>query len=214
MNKRHSFLWVMMLTGLVLVPVACSSAPSSSTSATPTIDSAHLTAFAQEQPTPAPSPSPTPTPPPLGIVPQDCPPGPAPQFVYSGVGPGIGAPPVWAIGFDGSHATLHIGNPQGNTYTQYGWERKVLWVIGPNYTHSVTLHGGSLRNGTRLWFQFGDQAPTMTPALEPQHPGTITGSDVGWAGFPSYLLIPRADCYYLEAQWPGGSWRISFAAGL
>ena len=222
MNRRHCFLCVMMLTGLVLVGVACSPAPSSLNSATPTIDSAHLTAFAQEQSTPAPSPSPTPTPlaagsSNVGQVPQACPPGPTPKDVNPSLfGPGVGGSPVWAIGFAGPHATADLQGitEDATTAKQYGWEYKILWEVGPNYTHSVTLRGGSFRNGTLLWFQFGDQAPTMTPALDPQHPGTITGSDVGWAGFPSYLLIPGADCYYLEAQWPGGSWRISFAAGL
>ena len=221
MNKRHCFLWVMMLTGLVLVGVACSPAPSSPTSATPTIDSAHLTAFAQEQSTPAPSPSPTPTPlvasaANVGPVPQNCSPGPTPKNVDpSQFGPGVGGSPVWAIGFDGPHATVHLnGWSEDPSLVQYGWNYKILWSVGPNYTHPVVLRGGLLSGGTPLWFQNGDQTPTTAPMLDPRYPGTLTGSDVGWAEFPSYLLIPKAGCYYLEAQWPGGSWRISFAAGL
>ena len=193
MNKRHCFLWVMMLTGLVLVPVACSSAPLWSTSATPTIDSAHLTALAQERPNR----------PFLPLQPQlplwRIPPMLDVCHRHAHLGqhskmstlhylrPGIGGSPVWAIGFAGPHASAHLRGitEDATTAKRYGWEYKILWEIGPNYPHSVTLRGGSLRNRTLLWFQFGDQAPTMTPALDPQHPGTLTGSDVGWAGFPS-----------------------------
>ena len=28
------------------------------------------------------------------------------------------------------------------------------------------------------------------------------------------LYIPAAGCYALDASWPGGSWRVTFAAGL
>jgi hypothetical protein len=221
MNNKPSLSQAVTLVGLLLLLVSCTQISQPTTSATPTIDSAHLTAFAQEQSTPAPSPSPTPTPlvanaANVGPVPQTCPPGPTPKDVNPSLfGPGVGGSPVWAIGFDGPHATVHLnGWSEDPSLVQYGWNYKILWEIGPHYTHSVMLRGGSLRNGTLLWFQFGDQAPTMTPVLDSQHPGTITGFDAGWAGFPSYLLIPGAGCYYLEAHWPGGSWRISFAAGL
>ena len=222
MNHARLVSRAVLLTAVILVIASCAQASQPSTSATPTVDSAHLTAFAQEQSTPAPSPSPTPTPlvasaANVGPVPQTCPPGPTPKDINPSLfGPGVGGSPVWAIGFDGPHATAHLRGiaEDATTAKQYGWEHKILWEIGPHYTHSVTLRGGSLRNGTLLWFQFGDQAPTMTPVLDSQHPGTITGFDAGWAGFPSYLLIPGAGCYYLEARWPGGSWRISFAAGL
>jgi len=140
MDKGRCFLWVMMLTGLVLVLVACSPASSSPTPATPTIDSAHHTAFAQEQSTLAPSP--TPTSPPLvagssnvGRMPQTCAPGPTPKDVNPSLfGPGVGSPPVWAIGFAGPHATAHLQGitEDAATAKQYGWEYKILWEIGPH----------------------------------------------------------------------------------
>lgn len=157
-----------------------------------------------------PSQTPTPKPPSLGPVPQDCPPGPTPRPIFAGIGPGIGSFPVWAFGFDGPHAVLRIS--PNDTYTQYGWIWKIVWEVGPNYMHPVTLHSGKLSGGAPLWFQF--EATTRSPVLDPQHPNhplSVVGSD--WAEWGSYLFIPTAGCYFLEAGWPGGHWRITFAAG-
>jgi len=215
MRKLIGSLRVMMLIGLTLMTVAC-------TQATPTPLPANSTRPVVSA-TLVPTATPTPTPTPLvasaadvGPVPQNCPPGPTPKNVDpSEFGPGVGGSPVWAIGFAGPHATIHLkGASEDPSLVQYGWEYKILWSVGPNYTHPVVLGGGSLSGGTPLRFQIGDQTPTAAPVLDPRYPGTNTGSDVGWAEFPSYLLIPKAGCYYLEASWPGGSWRITFAAGL
>ncbi len=148
-------------------------------------------------------------------VPQDCPPGPAPREVDpSEFGPGVGGSPVWAIAFEGPHATVHLENTLSNVY---GWGVKVIWVVGPHYTSTATIHGGNLRTGSPLWLGAdGAQGenPSTSLVLDPHYPGTISGSDHGWAEFPGGMDIPQAGCYYLEAQWPGGSWRITFAAGL
>ncbi len=155
---------------------------------------------------------PTPTAPPLGAVPQNCPPGPRPQNIFADIIPVIGSFPVWAAGFVGPHAILHIGNgksTQNNVYTQHGWYRKILWRVSRNSPSPVTLHGSSLRDGTPLWFQIGDQDPTLSPVLDPG-----TAGEQPWTSFPSYIFIPQAGCYYLEAHWSSGSWRITFAAGL
>jgi hypothetical protein len=71
--------------------------------------------------------------------------------------------------------------------------------------------------GDPLWFQIGDKAPTTTPKLDPTQPGAYpynpANPDQVFPEYPSYLFIPRAGCYVLEASWPGGHWRIPFAAG-
>ncbi len=215
MRELIGGLRVMILIGLTLVTVAC-------TQTTPTPPPANSTRPVVSA-TVVPTATPTPTPTPLvasaanvGPVSQNCPPGPTPKNVDpSEFGPGVGGSPVWAIGFAGPHATIHLnGWSEDPSLVQYGWNYKILWSVGPNYTHPVVLRGGLLSDGTPLWFQIGDQTPVTTPVLDPGNPGTLTGSDAGWAEFPSYLLIPKADCYYLEASWPGGSWRITFAAGL
>jgi hypothetical protein len=61
-------------------------------------------------------------------------------------------------------------------------------------------------------FQIGDRAPSTTPILDPRAP-PIPNQPAGWADFLSYLFIPQAGCYVLEAAWPGGMWRLTFAAG-
>lgn len=207
-------LHVMALVGLTLITVAC-------TQTTPTLPATSTRPVVSATAMLTATPSPTPTPlvasaANLGPVPLNCLPGPTPRNVDPAeFGPGVGGSPVWAIGFAGPHATIHLkGWTKDPSLAQYGWDYKILWSVGPNYTHPVVLHGGLLSAGTPLWFQIGDQPPVTAPVLDPKHPGTPTGSDVGWAEFPSYLLIPKAGCYYLKASWPGGSWRITFAAGL
>ncbi len=215
MNRWRLPLQQVLLLILVAAITACSQPAPPSTSATPTVDPAHLTAFARVQsqftPSPIPTPTPTPIPPPLGPIPRDCPPGPTPQPILPGIGPVIGGPPVWAAGFDGPHAAIYL---VPEAFNQYGWGRKIIWEVGPNYTHLVTLHGANLQSGARIRFQFLDGDPTTSPVLDPQdpdHPGSAVGGD--WNEWGSGMFLPTTGCYYLEASWPGGHWRITFAAG-
>jgi len=100
-------------------------------------------------------------------------------------------------------------------YTQYGWPWKVIWRVSTRYTQPVQLHGGSLRTGTPLWFQIGEPAST-TPILDPrpdEQQIAQSGNPTEFVEWKSYLYIPGAGCYYVEADWPGGSWRVTFAAG-
>jgi hypothetical protein len=196
---------LIILLGLLLGTAACSqtvSVPHGSLS--PTV--------AQPSSTPPPTSALTVTPPPLGSVPQNCSPGAVPHTVFSQLGPVVGQAPIWAAGFDGPHAVLRIPTSY-DTYTQYGWTWKLVWEIGPHFSQKVTLHGVNLRTGVPLWFQFnGPETPA--PVLDPQqptHPAAAAGGD--YAEFGSYLYIPTADCYALDATWPGGQWRILFAAG-
>lgn len=145
------------------------------------------------------------------MVPQNCPPGSTLQPIFSDVGAAVGGPPVWAIGFNGPRAVIEI--PTYFTYTPYGWTWKLIWRMQDSYTHPITLRGGNLHDGSLLWFQIGQQDPSTSPVLAPrlaENPVLNAGSWVDWT---SYLYIPAAGCYYLEATWPGGHWRITFAAG-
>src|SRR5712692_10542519 len=213
MNERPFLSRVVILLVLSLVMGACAQTPPPSTSATPTTDPAHLTAFAQPQPTYPPIPTPTPalTPPPMGPVPHDCPPGPTPQPILPGIGPVVGSSPVWVNGFNGPHAVVYLD--QAASFDKHGWGQKMIWEVGPNYTHLVTLHGANLQSGAPIWFEL-DGIPRTSPVLDPQHPNH-PGSNVGgdWAEWWSYVFVPTAGCYYLDASWPGGHWHITFAAG-
>jgi hypothetical protein len=215
MRKLIGSLRVMILIGLTLVTVAC-------TQTTPTPPANSTRPVVSVTVVPAATPTPTPTPlvasaANVGPVPQTCPPGPPPTYVNSEVGPGVGSFPVWAIGFAGPRATIHLnGWSEDPSFVQYGWNYKILWVMSDSSPGPVTLRGGSLHDSALLWFQIGDQAPTRSPVLSPSHPDPdfVTVTNSPWTDFPSYIFIPKADCYYLEAQWPGGSWHIPFAAGL
>jgi hypothetical protein len=185
MKERPFLSRVVILLALSLVTGACAQTPPPSTSATPTIDPAHLTAFARSATsnanyTPIPTPTPALTPPPMGPVPHDCPPGPTPQPILPGLGPVVGSSPVWVAGVDGPHAVIYLDQA---FFDKPGWGWKMVWEVGPNYTHLVTRQGESLRTHQPLWFQLNDQDPIVTSlVLDPQHPNH-PGSNVGgdWA---------------------------------
>lgn len=186
---------------LTLITIGCTQAPSPQASHTPTVNTSKATAL--------PTQVLTPTSPPLSKVPQNCPVGQAPHIISPALGPVIGGAPVWAV----MPTTLHI--PSYFTYTpKYGWEWKIVWEVGPSYTHPVTLDGRNLHNNTSLTFQIDEQDVSISPILDPSYPGhprSVLGKD--WVEWGSYMYIPAAGCYYLEATWPGGHWRITFAAG-
>jgi len=207
MSKVQFCSRVGILTGLILVLVSCTQA------ASPPTEQATSTALSLPTPTPY-VPPPTLTPPLLGPVPQNCPPGPTPQHVFSDVGPVLGHAPLWVSGIDGPHATIRL-SPYF-TYTQYGWTWKLLWRVSDSSPSPITLQAGPLHNGPLLWFQIGDQNPTTSPTLAPvtPDPAYLTVTNAPWTDFPSYFYIPKAGCYYLKAHWRGGSWRITFAAGV
>jgi len=149
--------------------------------------------------------------------PTTCPRGPNPQPVSPDFAPGLGQSPVWAVGFS-SGASGPILLLQGeSTVGDHGYYRKVLWVIQHGYAQPVTLSGSDSDRGDPLWFQIGDKAPTTAPKLDPMQPGAYpynpANPDQVFPEYPSYLLIPHAGCYVLEASWPEGHWRIPFAAG-
>lgn len=152
-------------------------------------------------------------PPALGPVPTTCPTNPAPTTINSFFGRAIGMRPVWVIGFSPG-LTLRMGPGQGMAHGPHGWYVKVAWVVAPDYRQRITLRGSTLAGGTPLWFQIGGEPFSTTPVLDPQQPGASAPNEpAGWAAFPSYLFIPRAGCYAVEADWPGGMWRLAFAAG-
>jgi hypothetical protein len=150
--------------------------------------------------------------PPLGLPPRNCGSSPSPRVISPYFNRGFGSAPVWAVSWFVNGPIFHVGSPSWVTYTKFGWTAKVLWVVQPGYLHHVTLHGGNLRTHTPLWFQIGMNAPSTAPTLDPRKPG-IPIQHGNWREFPSYLFIPRSGCYYLQATWPGGSWRRVFGAG-
>jgi hypothetical protein len=203
------------MLALVAFIAACAQPSLPQTSATPTVDNAHLTAFARPYPTYTSTPTPmVASAANVGPAPHDCPLG--PPLPVRRISPAIvplgGTSPVWAtVGGNGpGHLAGDLYDPDG------GWPVKIVWEVGPNYQHPVMLRAGNLRDGTLLkWKMSPDDHVTMAPVLDPQHPGhPVSVIGPNWNEWGSSVLIPAAGCYYLEARWPQGQWRETFAIGL
>jgi hypothetical protein len=163
-------------------------------------------------------PTPSPTEPRLDPVPQHCQvSNPTPHMSLPGLGPVIGASPVWADWPSGGPVIAHLSQaPPGVYEAPYGWAiLKTIWEVGPNYTHPVTVRGHDLfDHHTPLLIQFTDSPPTADPLLDPQHtdhPVSIVGER--WAEWGTLFVVPKAGCYVVEVLRPAGHWSIRFAAG-
>lgn len=217
MNNGRLLCQIVAIAGLVSLLVSCSQNTSLPTSTTPTIDSAHLTAFAknkQNYPTNNVNPTPsTANASNVGYAPKNCP---VISSLHSerlspAIVPLAGISPVWATLSGG---IVHLA---GDAYdSNGGWPLKIVWEIGPNYNRAVMLRATNLLDNKPIKF---DMTPshqiTIFPVLDPQspgHPASVIGSN--WKEWGSDLLIPAAGCYAVDATWPGGHWRINFAAGL
>jgi hypothetical protein len=98
--------------------------------------------------------------------------------------------------------------------TEHGWRVKFLWVIGPGQDAPVTLRGGDLSGERELPLQLEGAEVAASATLHPERPGALPEDpSSGFKEFPSYVYFPAAGCYFLEARWPGGSWKIVFAVG-
>lgn len=151
-----------------------------------------------------------PTPPPaIALSPESasCHP-PLPQIIDPSFGPAVGTAPLWAIGPIGAQPFPVTGPPDvaGSEH-----KVKVLWVVAPHQQDPIKLRGNNLADGTPLSFEFPGTPPATEVVLYPQVPG-IPVQHGQWKEWPSYLYVPVAGCYALEAQWPDGSWRLTFAA--
>lgn len=173
--------------------------------------------------TQAPSPTATPLGGPfaqLGPLPKDCPSGPVPQIISSDLGAAVGANPVWvgAGNFRLQPPLALIWGPADARFEhdQYGWSHKFLYVVATSYQGQVTIHGANLSDGSAMYLDAQDAvttSPATTLIVDTRSP-TIANRGPQWTQFPGGLTIPKAGCYSLEAIWSGGSWRITFAAGL
>ena len=97
---------------------------------------------------------------------------------------------------------------------------KLLWVVATTLHGSVTIHGTNLSTGAPVYpeaeYATAVSIPT-TLVLDPSDPIVLNqdaNRDDHWTQFPGSLTVPGAGCYSLEAVWPGGSWQITFAAGV
>jgi hypothetical protein len=139
----------------------------------------------------------------LGDIPPDCTGLTSPTKISNHIAPGIGSNPVWAI-TDGK-----IGFPP-QLKSSYGYGQKILWYLRDDFKEAVNISGANLVDNTPIWFGIMEAKPNPNPVLDPvnrRNPYPARNE------FPSYIYIPKAGCYYLEAKWSTGSWRINIAVG-
>lgn len=149
-------------------------------------------------PTSTPRPTPTPI---TGPPPSSCP-GPKPRTIDPHFGPAIGEAPVYAVGAVDPGGVMHFDHA---AQTRYGREVKVLWVVQLGFKEPIYLKATTAGSSALLYFVLGAEA-TTSPVLLPE-PTTF------WWTATSYLAVPAPGCYFLEARWSGGSWRVEFPAG-
>jgi hypothetical protein len=126
------------------------------------------------------------------------------------VGRAIGESPLFAADFGRPRAVLHVEN---GPLTKYGWRVKVLFVLEAGANDPVSVRGRNLRTRRPIWFRVPPGAPTRAQAFDPAKPPVPPEAGSRWKDFPSYLFLPSAGCYRLEARWAGGSWAKTFAGG-
>ncbi len=149
---------------------------------------------------------------PLGPVPNDCPAGPTPQKFDAAFAPGVGSDAVWVVGFKGPHATLS-NFPQTQPGPN-GWPHLLTVVVRQGGDWPIALHGWNMNTDAPLWFggiQPEDESTTAIWLYN--HDNVLQLGHHEWITLKTYVYVPVAGCYYLEATWPGGHWRITFAAG-
>jgi len=172
-------------------------------------------------PTPTPNPTPdTATSP----YPADCPDGITTMSSATPFTGTAGAGPVWFGSFKslaGQPAAVQLTDLV-SPVSQYGRPIQAVLFIRSDTHGPVTLSGVNVNGGRPLWFSFvaigNGRDPTpgaKTPATEfsftPQRPSP--GVPTFWYASYGTLYLPGAGCYAVSAHWPGGGWRVTFAAG-
>jgi len=130
--------------------------------------------------------------------------------------PAYGQSPVWVLGLshEQNQRVVHFESYPPLPYTAHGWRWRILVVSAPGYNGDVTLAGeqtaGSTGAKSTLFMDVGAglAAQLLLNASQPIMRG------LAWAEWPIYVYLPGSGCYQLGAHWPGGSWSISFAAGV
>lgn len=149
---------------------------------------------------------------PLRPVPNDCPPGPTPQKFDAAFAPGVGGDAIWVVGFNGPHATL-TSFPQTQPGAN-GWPHLLTVVVRQGGDWPIALHGWNMKTGAPLWFGGISPEDEATTAIWVYNRDNVLHlGQHEWITLKTYVYVPVAGCYYLETTWPGGHWRINFAAG-
>lgn len=149
-----------------------------------------------------------------GAAPTDCASGAArwDALTYYG-SEALGNAPVWVASFDGTAArpTVYFDEQYYRAFTSSGWAWHVLLIAQAGTAGTIELRGSDQRRGAAL--RLGTDTAETTTALTfaAAQPVWSVGR---WLEWPAWIFLPGAGCYTLDARWPGGSWRLVFAAGM
>ncbi len=205
--SKHPSIW--FLLAFLIILAGCTSSSPQSTGLVSTIPSKNV---------PTATSTPIPPIPTVGSVPRTCPTNnPTRHVISAQISPVIGSAPVWATWIPGPsvyrEGSVTSSNPPTNYDPAHGWEiTKVIWEVGPNYMHTITISGYELFDHTPVLIQPGGDDPTAHAVLDPRHPDhPVSALGDKWAEWGSYIVVPKAGCYHLEVSWPTGHWAVTFA---
>ena len=136
----------------------------------------------------------------------------------------FGTKPLWVFPYatwSPQSQSLKVKQDRFYRRKRLGWPIKFLWEVDGAQREPVDVGIRSKRTGRLIWLSIGGQrepyfvnALTRNPILDPAHPGHPDTSDPPlrheWG---SIVYFPRAGCYELAAQWPGGRWTFVFGFG-
>lgn len=126
-----------------------------------------------------------------------------------------GSTPAWELGLGSGPLQLNAIAGGATPYPAM----KVMWVVGPNFPHPVTLTGYEVRTGAPLWFQVYSSdavtAYTTHAVLDPAAPnrGSTENSSGAWNIWGVGVVVLAAGCYELDVTAAAMSWHMVFAAG-
>ncbi len=152
------------------------------------------------------------TPDPASIAPPpSCPPTVGTQTIDYLLSPALGVAPLWVAGFDQATAqpVVHFESLLPRAYTLRGWAWQAIFATDLGYAGPATVSGGSLSGHGDVAFGQGSSI-VSTLTLDTRAPASRM---VSWGEWVMAVYIPGPGCYFVQARWPGGGWRVTFAAG-
>ena len=152
------------------------------------------------------------TPDPTTIAPPpSCPPTVGAQAVEYLLSPALGVSPLWVAGFDQgtTRPVVHFESLLPRTYTLRGWAWQAIFATDLGYDGPTMVSGGSLSGQGGVAFGQGSSIVSAL-VLDTRAPASRM---VSWGEWLMDIYVPGPGCYYVQARWPGGGWRVTFAAG-
>lgn len=154
------------------------------------------------------------TPDPASIAPPpSCPPTSGTQTIKYLLAPALGVAPLWLAGFDQAttQPVVHFESRLPREYTLRGWAWEAIFATDLGYAGPATVSGGSLGRQGQGEVVFGQGSSVVSAlVLDTRAPASRL---VSWGEWVMAIYVPGPGCYYVQARWPGGGWRVTFAAG-